>query len=154
MNWKKKLNEHKELRKQGAVLLHARVTLLVAVYDDEAFREWCEVNETDEIEYLDEQLSDVAVEFMTLRTVLQEFPKAEEWAERNIRELIAEVLEAKRRKRGESTERISWKERALAAEKECEQLRTELAAQGARIDELHNVIGLMKPGDAKTAAAA
>lgn len=153
MNWKVKLNKHKELRKQGAVLLHERVSLLVEIYDDEAFREWCNISEIDELEYLDEQLADVAVEFMTLRAVLQDFPKSETWADRNIRELIAEVLESKKRRRGESTERISWKERAIAAEKECERLRAELSAQGARIDELHNVISLMKRDGREVAAA-
>lgn len=152
-NWKVKLNEQRELKKMGAELLHQRVSLLVQVYDDKSFIEWCEESETDEIEYLDNELADVASEFMTLRAVLKEYPTAAEWAARNIRELIAEVLEAgKRQRKGDSEPRISWKDRAIAAEKECERLRAELNAQSARIAELHNVIALMR-GDREPARA-
>lgn len=151
-NWKSRLNEQRDLQKKGAELLYQRVRLLVAIYDDQEFRDWCADSETDEVEYLDNELSDVACEFMTLKAVLKEHPDESAWVSRNLRELIAEVLEGKRRKRAEESPRVSWKEKAIAAEKECERLRAELNAQSARIAELHNVIGLMR-GDHKKAKA-
>jgi squalene cyclase len=127
--WEVKLHEAREMRKRGAELLFDRVVLLVECYEDEQFRAWCSETETNDVDYLDEELSDTAAAFMTLKAVLHQYPTRDEWVKHNIRVLIAQVLQeqAEATKRDGEEKRISWKERALAAEKECERLRAELA---------------------------
>jgi hypothetical protein len=124
--WELKMHEARELRKQGAGLLYDRVTLLVDCYDDPAFREWHEQAGTNELDFLDDELSDTACSFMTLRAVLVAFPARDEWITHNIRELIALTIDSERASRQGEGKRMSWKERALAAEAECERLRSEL----------------------------
>lgn len=126
--WEQKMHEARELRKQGAAILFDRVTLLVACYEDEEFRAWHAEQGTDELDYLDSELSDTAVGFLALRSVLVAYPERKQWVLHNIRDLIALTLEAEAesRKRDNETKRQSWKERALAAEAECERLRAEV----------------------------
>lgn len=125
--WELKLHQARELRKQGSEILFDRITLLVACYDDEGFRKWCADSETDELNYLDEEVSDVAATFLTLKAVLAEFPTKEEWLKHNIRVMIATVIANQKDAREETMDRPKWKERALAAEAECERLRSEIA---------------------------
>jgi hypothetical protein len=127
--WELKMHEARELRKQGAGLLFDRVALLVDCYDDEDFRQWHADQGTNELDFLDEELSDTAVNFMTFRAVLAAYPNREDWVRHNVRELIALTVAAENesRKRDNESARQSWKERALAAERECERLRAELA---------------------------
>lgn len=136
--WELSMNEQRELRKQGAELLHQRVTLLVACYDDMVFRRWCEDGGKNDIDVLDEELSDVAINFLTAKAVLDAFPDAETWRVRNVRHMIAEVIESSR-KSATTGERISWKDRCLAAEKECERLRGELASRDKTLEILQGV---------------
>ena len=126
--WEVKMHEARELRKQGAGLLYDRVALLVACYDDPEFRQYHADNGTNELDFLDEELSDTAVTFMAFKSVFAAYPDREDWVRHNIRELIALTLEAEAeaRKRENEQKRPSWKERALAAEKECKRLRAEL----------------------------
>lgn len=123
-NWQLRMNEQRELRKQGVDLLYQRAVLLRDCYHDQAFREWCETNGVNELDMLDRELEDAAVTFLTLVAVLESYPTAEEWQGRNLREMIAEVIQSQKRDR--PTERVSWKERCLSAEKECERLRGEV----------------------------
>lgn len=124
--WELSLKEARELRQRGAQVLYQRVSLLVACYEDEEFGAWCVENNHNDLEFLDSELEDTAAGFLTLKAVLDHYPEEDSWAKHNIRELIAEVLDAERQARKESgNERISWKERCLAAEKECERLRAE-----------------------------
>lgn len=128
--WELKMHEARELKKQGAGLLYDRVKLLVECYDDPAFREWHETNRTNELDFLDEELSDVAASFLTMKAVLTEHPERDAWIKHGVRQLIALAIDAeneRRRRESEDGKRISWKERALAAEKECERLRAEIA---------------------------
>ncbi len=125
--WEMKMHEQRELRKAGAELLHQRARLLVACYEDNEFRAWCESTGKNDLDVLDEELADVAIGFLTLKTVLEKYPDADIWRVRNIRELVAEVIDSQKSER-KTSERIGWKERCLAAEKECERLRGELAA--------------------------
>jgi hypothetical protein len=127
--WEVKMHEARELRKQGAGLLFDRVSLLVACYEDDEFRSWHADNGTNELDFLDEELSDTAVGFMTFRSVLAAYPSRDDWLRHNVRELIALTIEAENegKKRERDQARPSWKERALAAEAECERLRAEIA---------------------------
>ena len=108
-------------------MLFDRVVLLVAVYEDASFRAWCADNETVDLDYLDEELRDTAANFHTLKAVLDAHPKQEEWVTHNIRDLIAQVIsdqagEKKERQNPEPT----WKERAIAAEKEIVRLSAKI----------------------------
>lgn len=126
--WETKLNEARELRKRGSELLFDRVVLLVDCYEDDAFRAWCSETETNEVDYLDTELNDTAATFMTLKAVLHHYPVRDEWVKHNIRDLIAQVLseQAEATKRERETAVPTWKERALAAEKEVERLRAKV----------------------------
>jgi hypothetical protein len=123
--WEQKMNQQRELRKRGSEVLYERVHLLVEVYNDIRFREWCEECKVVDLDYLDEEVSDVATNFLTLKAVLDTYPDVESWKKHNIRDLLAEALSASKSDRKER-EKISWKERCLAAERECERLRAEL----------------------------
>ena len=59
--WEVKMHEARELRKKGAGLLFDRVALLIACYDDGEFRAWHQASGTNELDFLDEELSDTAV---------------------------------------------------------------------------------------------
>lgn len=126
VKWQLNLKVARDLRKQGSGLLFDRVVALVECYDDGEFRQWCSDENTNAMEYLDGELDDTAYDFMTLREVLATYPERESWLRHNIRDMVAEVM-ASQKKVDQNTERISWKERALAAERECERLRSELA---------------------------
>lgn len=125
--WETSMQEQRKLKKKGAEMLHQRATLLLDCYNDAEFRQWCYDADTNELDVLDGELEDVVVGFLTLKAVLDKYPCQETWASRNIRELIAEAMESDRRDRG-SPKRISWKERCLAAERECERLRAEVSS--------------------------
>lgn len=118
------------MRKQGAGLLYHRVSLLIACYEDPDFLAWHEAQGTNELDFLDEELSDTAVGFLAFRSVMNAYPKREQWINHNVRELIALTMEAEAKSRNRDGEqsRVSWKARALAAEAECERLRGEIAS--------------------------
>lgn len=124
--WEVKMHEARELRKKGSELLFDRVSLLADCYEDEDFRSWHEANGTNELDFLDEELSDTAASFLTLLAVLKTYPDRESWVKHNIRDLIAEVIEMDKKPRERTVP--SWKEKCLAAEKECERLRVENAS--------------------------
>jgi hypothetical protein len=125
IKWRIKINEARELRKKGSELLYDRVALLAACYDDADFRQWHVDEGTNELDYLDEELSDVAATFLTMKAVLDANPNKEDWIRHNVRDLIALVLDSQKVPRERQVP--SWKEKCLAAEKECERLRAELA---------------------------
>lgn len=120
------MEEQRKLRQRGLEMLHERVTILVRCYDDSDFRDWCATQDMDVYDFLDSELSDTAATFLTMKAVLDEYPRKEDWVKHNIRDLIAMAIESQRKTDAKSSERISWKERALAAEKECEKLRFEI----------------------------
>ena len=142
--WELQLHEAREMKKKGAELLFDRVSLLVGVYDDEAFRAWCASSETNELDYLDTELNDTAANFMTLKGVLHHYPIRDEWVKHNIRDLIAQVLaeQAESTKRERDNPKPTWKERALAAEKEIERLRT-------KVEQLEESLGIVAGANRK-----
>lgn len=126
-NWQSRLKKARKLRKQGSEVLYERINLLCQCYEEEGFREWCETQGVNDIDYLDEELNDTAATFLTLKAVLAEHPRREDWVQNNIRDLIAKAIEAeKSRMKANEIHRVSWKQRAIEAERECERLRAEL----------------------------
>lgn len=127
--WEVKMNKQRKLKAKGAEVLFERVSICVSCFEDPEFTDWCAGQGIDSLEFLDEELSDTAVNFATLARVLDTFPTKEEWVKHNIRVMIAMVLEdQKSKKESEPSSRIAWKDRALAAEAELEKLRAELKA--------------------------
>jgi hypothetical protein len=120
------MHEARELRKKGSELLFDRVTLLNECYEDEDFRAWHAEHGTNELDFLDDELSDTAASFLTLRAVLKAFPDRNDWVKHNIRDMMAEAIESDKKPRERLTP--SWKEKCIAAEKECERLRAENAS--------------------------
>lgn len=127
MKWEQKMKEARALRKQGSELLYDRVSLLVACYEDEEFRSWCAASEINDMTYLDDELSDVAATFLTLRAVLEAYPDRESWTKHNIRDLIDEAIDATKPEKLAHS-RKSWKAIAAELQAECERLRAEVAS--------------------------
>jgi len=124
--WELKMHEARELRKKGSELLFDRVSLLAECYNDEDFRAWHAEHGTNELDFLDGEVSDTATTFLTLHAVLLTYPDRDSWVKHNIRDLIAEVMELDKKPRERNVP--SWKEKCIAAEKECERLRVENAS--------------------------
>ena len=140
-NWKLQLKEQRELRSQGALLIRQRVGLLITIGDDKDFQDWCESNGKNSLDELDAELDDVGFDFLTLKAVYEQVTSEEAWRKTSLRLLVAEVLGATKRER--TKESISWKERCLSAEKECERLRSTNDVLTARVTELEKVIRLL-----------
>jgi hypothetical protein len=126
--WEKKLHEARELRKRGAAVLYQRVALLVVVYEDAEFRRYHADAGTNELDFLDEELSDTAANFLTLKAVYDSHPQEADWVKHNVRDLIALAMQKPGTPKDNVAPRVSWKDRAEAAERECERLRAELAS--------------------------
>lgn len=149
--WETALDRQRMLKRQGIALLHERIHLLMTVYEDTEFRKWCEENEVIDLDYLDAELADVAVSFMTLRAVAIQHPKVDDWQGGNIRQMIADVLELEKAGRSKANV-ISWKERALAAEKEIERLQFELQKRDSTIQELRSCLTVVASDGQRGAA--
>lgn len=144
--WEMKLASNRNLRKQSSSLLYDRVKLLVDVYNDMEFRRWCSDNHADELDYMDSEIDDTGIGFLTWMAVLEAHPNQEEWLRQNVRVLAAEAMDADREKKKAAIledgrkERVEWKARAMTAEAECERLRGEVKALTDRVDELKKII--------------
>lgn len=147
-NWRVAMDNQRKLKKKGAEVLYDRVALCIQCYGDDEFREWCDEQGTNEIDYLDDELSDTAASFLTLRAVMEHHPKKDEWVKHNIRDLIAVVLseQKKQRKDEGDSPKFSWKERAIKAERECEALRMECERLRAEVDQLKELLGIVATG--------
>ena len=100
--WKEKLAQVKNLRKRSAGLVYERIVLLVDVYADEEFLADEGLDELSAADRLDEELADVCAGFLELKAVLEFYPNRKQWEGRRLDLIVAEVLEAER-KRHEST---------------------------------------------------
>lgn len=151
-SWRLSLRNARELRKQGAGMLFERVQLLVKVFDDDEFKGYCEESGSEPLELLDAELTDVACSFVTARAVLDHFPKVDDWVNGDLRKMIAQIQKEGRRSRDDQ-QRPSWKDRALAAERECERLKAEMASLTSRVSDLQDTIALMSTGKRRSDAA-
>lgn len=126
--WELSLREARQLKNKGSAILYQRVVLLKNCYDDAEFRKWCDEQGTNAADYLDDEIADTACQFLTLLAVLMSYPNEADWVKHSIRDLIAEAMAAEKaaKPKADTSERISWKDRCLAAERECERLRAEL----------------------------
>lgn len=140
-NWKLQLKEQRDLRSQGALLIRKRVGLLIAIYDDLEFGEFCESNGKNSLDELDAELDDVGFDFLTLKAVYEQVTSEDAWKKTSLRLLVAEVLGKQNRERTKET--VSWKERCLAAEKESERLRNANDVLTARVSELEKALRIL-----------
>lgn len=140
--WKEQLERQRDMKKRGIKLLFQRVRLLAEVYESQEFRDWCLKEGLRDTEFLDSELSDVGLNFLTLRAVLEQFPKESHWINADLRKLVASVIEdqKKERKLSGGRETQSWKKRCLEAEAECERLRAELDAVKEQLREYKEIL--------------
>lgn len=146
VKWEMAMKEQRELRTQGASLLYKRVKLLIECYDSQEFQAWCKEQDIVDLDYLDAELADVACDFLTLKAVMDSNSDESTWQRCNIRDLIAEVIAEQKAKRDNQEQRVSWKERAMMAEKECERLRNEVNVLSARLSELQEALAIVSSG--------
>lgn len=118
--WLLRINQARELRKQGAAILFQRVSLLNECYENEDFRAWCAANNHVDLGFLDAELEDVACDFLTLKAVLANYPAETDWKKNNLRNMMAE--------------------------KECERLRGEMNSLSARVSELQGALAIVSRG--------
>lgn len=140
-NWKLKIDAQRKLKRKGALLIRERVGLLIEIEQDEEFFAFCNENASSTIEELDKELDDVGFDFLTMKKVYETITDPKQWERTSLRMLVAEVLGKKKIDR--TKEGISWKERALKSEKECERLRADNMVLTARVTELEKVIRLL-----------
>lgn len=129
VKWELKLAEARKLRSNSSEIIFQRIQLLDEVYQDLAFRDWCRSAGKDAVLELDKCVDDLPVEynFLVLQAIYRKNPKRQTWIKLGLRRLYAALAEEQAKQRVPvEGERISWKARALAAERECERLREEI----------------------------
>lgn len=139
------MEEQRNLREKGSQMLHKRVKLLIEIEHDPEFIARCVDEKVNHLDELDAEVAEINASYLTLKAVMDHYPKEADWVKR-LSSLIAEIKESQKRKRGVDPDRISWKERCLAAEKECERLRADLNVAYARIAQLEDTLALMATG--------
>lgn len=90
--YKSRLIAASELKRSGLVHLHERVQTLVEVFEDQAFRADIGGDDFKLAAVLDKYVDDCALSFLELRSVLQAFPKADQWLDANLRQLYADAV--------------------------------------------------------------
>lgn len=125
--WKQQLELAKELFAKNRKDLHGLATCLVSVYDDPAFS--ADVGITDQFaladwlnEELKDEFQDVVYDFLQLRAILKEFPKAADWEDRPIQYLYLETEHSTTTEATPSRVNPGYKERATAAEEKVKDL--------------------------------
>lgn len=123
--YKKLLIEAKRLVGQAGLAAYDRATLLNKVFEDPAFR--ADTGAVDDYalgEVLDAYVSDLAVDFMELKNLLDHFPNREAWGTGNLKrmrvEMIAARREASRAEREQAGETITRTRRTHQEFKELE----------------------------------
>tara|TARA_R100000808_G_scaffold19939_1_gene43201 strand:- start:2681 stop:3139 length:459 start_codon:yes stop_codon:yes gene_type:complete len=111
------MKQQQELKRKGAADLHRRVVLLIQIQNDSEFQAWCESEHVNYENEFDHELEDVGIDYVTLRSVFNSYPNVEDWERTNVRELVAQVVHRQSKSR-QSTDRISWKDRAKELEME------------------------------------
>ena len=124
MSWRMLMKQQQELKKKGAADLHRRVALLIQIQNDSEFQAWCESEHLNHEDEFDRELNDVGIDYVTLRAVFNSYPNVEDWERTNVRELVAQVVHRQSKSR-QSTDRISWKDRAKELEMELKRVVAE-----------------------------
>ena len=152
-NWRMRMHEQRELKKMGTAVLYERVLLLIEIEKDPQFTAWCEQQGVAVLDQLDDELADVAFEYLTLKAMMEQYPTIEEWQAVSLRQMVAQyILDTKPERKPKST--LSWKERCLAAEKECERLRAENNTLRARLTEVQSALQVAAGGRYRDTPAA
>ena len=89
MKWELKLKKARDLKKQGAELLHERAKLLCECYVDQRFLDDCSQRDTNVLEVLDSEVQDLGVDFLTLKAVLDHNADVDSWVKHGFRYLLA-----------------------------------------------------------------
>ena len=140
--WTQQIAKHDELAMQGAELLWMRMQILVGVHDDPEFRKHMSDHGEDVYEFLDYKVADTGHSYALLVRVLEMFPAQKQWAGQLLQRMVAQVLEADRKKDQESRprgERTSWKQRYEELKERYDQLVKENEQLHAKVDELRRI---------------
>lgn len=143
MNWRTRMKKQRDLKQKGSQILWQRVKLLIEIEEDSEFHDWCNDQGVDVYEQLDQEVAEINGSYLMLKAVMDAYPEEAAW-EKRLDVLIAEVRNRQKKPR-KDRESISWKERALAAERECERLRGELERATARIADLERIVDAVAP---------
>jgi hypothetical protein len=138
MSWRQQLKEQREMKSQGVGMVYDRVVILMQVEKDEDFQKWCSDSERNLITELDQEVDDLCVKYRILKRLMNEYPAKSDWTKHGLKKLVAMMMSD--REKGTTRETISWKDRCLAAEKECERLRGELKIKEAQVANLEKIL--------------
>lgn len=134
MNWKLKLEKARELVGKSNAGLYDRVKLLVEVYEDPDFLDFHD-NVYDKAEAeLDKALGDYGICFLDAMDIMKHFPKKAEWKGGNLREMLAEAVQARINSRREKAPKS--KRKGPVAHKEYEKVLKAKEAADQRIKSL------------------
>lgn len=146
--WRQQLENAKKLFGNNRKNLHGLATILVGIYDDPAFSE--DVKITDQFALADwlnaelkDEFQDVLYDFLQLRAVLLQFPKAADWEGRPIQELYLETAHAAETLPTAARTNPGYRDRANTAEEKVKDLTArnnylegQVKEQGEQITEL------------------
>jgi len=103
--YKQLLIRAKNLQATAKANVYARVKLLVRVYQDEQFRLEHGANDFALADALDQYVDDTGWGFLELKTILEYFPKDQDWRNNRLTKLHADVMQEKRRQRRAAKDR-------------------------------------------------
>lgn len=127
--WKQKLIKAEDMRQSSVASIYDRAKLLNDVFDDTEFRDDNNLDDLRAAEVLDSYLTDVAASFLELRSVLEMFPNRDQWAQRDLKKMIAEMMDRKASEAPADTGAVRRKRVTRADFEALEQERDELAAR-------------------------
>lgn len=134
-NWKLKLQEARLLSKKSVEMLHARVSLLVEIEADSEFQDWCVENHVNSYNQLDEEVADTAFDYLTLKTVLAEYPTCEEWVKTSVRVMVAAIAKKHKKEGGKG---ISYKQKWQAAMREIDRLNATIEQMKLQMQQMES----------------
>ena len=97
IGYKKMLDGAKELKRQCIEKLAMRARILIAVFEDENFRQKAGIGEQTIINRLNRYLEDYGVTLPEMIEVMKVFPEPELWGGKSIRAVYAEAMEVQKR---------------------------------------------------------
>lgn len=139
-NWRKRLEEARELAKQGAALTFDRITILAEIYQDPAFLNDCDRRGVDPIEEINDEVADTAMTFTTLRSMLAEFPRREDWLNRRLQDMAASIIVNRREVDNKKPREAGWKQRFEELQEQYDALERKFELTDAQLSELRAVV--------------
>lgn len=141
LTWSQKLASARQLREKAGGILYERLMLLKDVASDPDYREDCRVRDVNPEDEMDYEVSDTCASFHVLLLTLERFPERTIWERNLVKQLVAKVIdESQGTGKSYQEKRVSWKARAMEAQKEIERLSRELELAKAKIETLEKIL--------------